>query len=91
MCAVGETKLQDGFVAACLKRSAQIFRYAFAVCRCCRHVKNSDRTIGALNSIATVSEFDVVFGGFEHMGGDSLALLDNRVSGFAHDDAAEPH
>src|SRR5262252_8022230 len=91
MRAVGKTKLQDGFVACCLESAAQIFRHAFAACCRCRDVKNSKRTIGALNSVATAGEYDVVFGGFEHMGRDVLALLDNRISGFAHDDTGEAH
>src|SRR5262252_2705849 len=91
MRAVGKAKLQDGSVACCLKSSGQIFRHALTACRRCRDVENSKRTIGTLNSVATASEYDVVFGGFEHMGRDVLALLDNRISGFAHDDAGEAH
>ena len=34
---------------------------------------------------------DVVLGGFQHVGGDFLALLDDGVGSIAHDDAGEPH
>src|SRR5579872_185939 len=91
MSPVGKTKLQDGFVACCLKRSAQLFRKALADCCSGRDLENSNRTIGAFDRVATAGEYDVIFGGFEHIGGDPFALFDNGVAGLAHDDAGEPH
>ncbi len=54
-------------------------------------VENADRAVGAFDGEAAGRKGDIVLGGFQHMGGDLLALLDDRVGGVAHDDAGKPH
>ena len=63
----------------------------FAVGRRGRDVENPDRAVGAFDGEAAAGKGDVVLGGFQHVGGDLLALLDDQVGGVAHDDAGEPH
>jgi len=48
-------------------------------------------TVGAFDEEIAAGEFDVVFGGFEHVSGDALALRDQCVRRIADDDAREPH
>ncbi len=70
---------------------AQFLRHGFAVRRGLRHIEQSDRAVGALDGEAAACEGDILLGGFEHVRGDLLALLDDLVGRLAHDDARHPH
>src|SRR5438034_78068 len=41
-----------------------------------RHLEQIDRTVGALDAEAPRGELDIGCGGFEHLGGELLALLE---------------
>ena len=74
MAAVGKAADPDRLVALGRQRAAQIVRQIVALAGRARHLEYPDRAVGAFHGEHAGGEFDVVLGGFEHVGGDLLAL-----------------
>src|SRR6185503_3002383 len=85
--AIGEAADPDGLIAFGGQRPGQIAGEIVAAHRLACHVEYPDGAIGPLHGEIAAREFDVVLGGFEHVGGNSLALGDQRIRRFADDDA----
>ncbi len=55
-----------------------------------RHFKQGDRSVGASNHEPSIAKFDIGGRGFEHLGGELLAFLDDELGGL-HCRAAAHH